>query len=357
MQERQLTPETSIIIPYFNSSNTLEYLINGIKSQRYLTFECILVDDGSSDDSFRLTDTLIQADPRFINVKRPAAYRPGGRGAKNYGFSLCKGAFIIFFDSDDVMLPDYLSLRIEYLKIHTQKHAVISHYYWKVKANEPRKRTFTYRSEVFENFTAWVRSDEFWINYMDYRFFYPPGNPMYRRSFIENKPMWDETTAIGEDHEYHARLFLQGLDLGLIDEATFDYMANPNSMIATSEAIKPLLSRSYGKMLVIDNVMKAFGHRQILVEKELFCQTKFLRRIVICKASPSKKKEAVDQMLDRIKHLFIMLGHSQNKINRTIRLLKLVIFFQRNTGRGHQLYTLIISDPHPTDDGKLFSIQ
>jgi glycosyltransferase involved in cell wall biosynthesis len=347
----------SIIIPYFNSKVTLERLVTSIKQQHYKSFECILVDDGSSDDSFRLTDALIQGDSRFINVKRPAAYKPGGRGAKNYGFSLSQGAFIVFFDSDDVMLPDYLSLRIEYLRTHTPKHAVISHYYWKVKADESQKRTFTYRSEVFENFTAWVRSNEFWINYMDYRFFYPPGNPMYRRSFIENKPMWDETTAIGEDHEYHARLFLQGLDLGLIDEATFDYMANPNSMIATSQAVKPLLSRSYGKMLVIENIVKHSGENSILIHKELVCQVKFLRQLLSLEEDKLLKKQGIGIMMERIKYLFKLLNIKNSRSKFLVLALNIVINFYAISNRGYFLFTFLIKDKNPTEDNKYFLIQ
>jgi len=348
----------SIIIPYFNSADYIGRTIASIATQTVKQFECLLIDDGSSDTSFELVNTIIADDGRFKNYRRDTKYRPGGRGAKNFGFSLCKGNYIVFFDSDDVMLPDYLAARINYLDSNPAKHAVITNYHWKVKENDGNnKRIFKYHAEFFNHFKENTKTTLFWLNYLDYRFYYPPGNPMYRREFIENKTLWDETTSIGEDHEYHARLFLQGLDLGYINECTFDYMLNPNSMIATSESVNPLLSRSYGKILVLDNLNKHLGTNPDLINKELVCQLRILRRIVACKSDLLSQTGAIRIMFKRVNRLLTLGGYNKVRKIWLNSILSSIVIWHLITKKGYKYYSLVLKDKNPTFEKTYFTIE
>ena len=331
-------------------------MIASVSNQNYPSFECILIDDGSTDNSFDYVNQLIQQDKRFRNESRPESYKRGGRGSKNYGFTLSAGKYIVFFDSDDIMEPDYLASRVDYLENNQEKDGVVSDFYWRVRPTDIKKRIYTYNRDIFQSFKLNVQQDWFWLNYMDYRFWFNPGNPMWRRVSLADKPMWDENTAIGEDHEYHARLMLQGLDIGIINGTTWNYMANDNSMMTTSEAISPLLSRSYGKMLVIRHILHYLGNRPCLTKKELVCQVKFLRRIVACKDEIQKKKVAIQTMLDRIKELMELLNYSAFQKKYILFVLKYLIFFHDKTGKGYSFYTLLIYDNHPTTENKYFQI-
>lgn len=348
-------PDVSIIVPYYNSGAYLDRLVQSIMRQEHERFECILVDDGSKDDSFDIATALIKDDERFCNVKRPEGYLPGGRGAKNFGFTLSKAPYIMFFDSDDVMLPTHISSRLEYLQQHSGKDAVVSDFGWRVVEGR-QKKIYRYNHSIFNGFRQNVKEDWFWLNYMDLRFWFNPGNPMWRRSSIEDKPLWDETTSIGEDHEYHARLMLQGLDFGHLESVTWDYMANSDSMISTSEAIKPLLSRSYGKMLVNRNILKYQGFRPSLVRKELTWQMKILRRIVACKEDTKEKSEAIATMKGRISDTMKLLGYGGMKRSLIISALHIVVSLHKSTGKFFQAYDMLIPDREPTMESKYFII-
>ena len=348
--------EVSIIVPYFNSKSSVGQMIDSVKAQSLKNFEAILVDDGSTDGSYEYVSELIANDERFTNIKRPDIYLPGGRGAKNFGYTISDSEFVVFFDSDDVMYTDYLSNRTAYLKKFPEKDAVVSDFGWRVRPGEKEKKIYRYNRDIFHGFRENVHQDWFWINYMDYRFWFNPGNPMWRRSSIHDKPMWDETTSIGEDHEYHARLMLTGLEIGIIDGIHWDYMANANSMIATSESIKPLLSRSWGKMLVIKNIEKHLGYRRILLRKELTWQVKILRRIVACKGKRGEMEEAINTMFDRINYIMDKLPYSRFKKALLLSTLKVIVQFNRRTGMAHRAYTLLIKDLSPTPEFNYFTI-
>jgi glycosyltransferase involved in cell wall biosynthesis len=350
-----LKGKVSIIVPYYNSREYLRRLIDSIRSQTHTNFECILVDDGSKDDSFGLVETLIEGDPRFSNKRRPDGFLPGGRGAKNHGYSFTDGEFIVFFDSDDVMHSDYLRDRVAYLSGNPRKDAVVSDFGWRVTPGG-KKRIFRYNRALFVDFTKNAKEDWFWLNYLDYRFFFSPGNPMWRRSSIDDKPLWDETTSIGEDYEYHARLMLAGLDIGIIDGVHYDLMANTSSMIATSESLLPLLSRSYGKMLVIEGILKHLGHRDDILKKELTCQVKILRRIVACDSDPEKKKEAVKTMLSRIEWIMDQLKYPIARKSLLSHGLRTVAKWHGRTGKFHRLYSILVKDGSPTTENAYFTI-
>lgn len=347
----------SIIVPYYNSQTYVNRLINSIKNQEYETFECILVDDGSNDNSFDIVNDLIREDSRFRNLKRSNNHLAGGRGAKNFGFTLCKGEFIVFFDSDDRMSANFLKLRVDYLKNNLNKNAVISDFYWKVRDEQLSKRRFTYNKELFKDFTRNIRKDVFWFNYIDYRFYFPPGNAMYQRKFIEKYPLWNEKTGIGEDHEYHARLFLDGLDLGLISLPTFDYMFNENSMISTSDNVKSLLSRSFGKMLVLRNLLVHFPKSDAILKKEFLSQCKILRKIMASNESRIIRKEAMSELFNNIDFIISKLTNVTFDWKFRFWCLKRIASIQLFYNKGFKLYNWILFDENPTFDNTYFYIK
>ena len=63
-----LDAKISVIIPVYNSFNTLEKAVNSVINQNYLNVEIILIDDGSIDDSGRLCDILSEKDKRIIVI-------------------------------------------------------------------------------------------------------------------------------------------------------------------------------------------------------------------------------------------------------------------------------------------------
>lgn len=106
-------PIISIIIPTYNRAALLPETLDSIVEQHFRDWECIVVDDGSTDDTAQLMQKYCKNDPRFIYLQRPKNRKKGGNAARNYGFEMAKGSYIQWFDSDDIMEPDLLELQLE----------------------------------------------------------------------------------------------------------------------------------------------------------------------------------------------------------------------------------------------------
>ena len=96
----------SIIVPVYNGEKYLADCLDSILAQTYSNFELILVDDGSTDDSFSICKNFEKKDKRVHVYK---IKNSGAGGARNKGLELAKGEFIAFVDGDDVVSKDYLS--------------------------------------------------------------------------------------------------------------------------------------------------------------------------------------------------------------------------------------------------------
>jgi len=109
------TGKVSIIIPVYNREQLLSETLDSILAQTYVNWECILVDDGSTDASLSVCNDYAQQDSRFKVFSRPASVKKGANGCRNYGFYHAIGEFIQWFDSDDLMEPDLLNSAIKFM--------------------------------------------------------------------------------------------------------------------------------------------------------------------------------------------------------------------------------------------------
>ena len=100
----------SIIVPAYNASSYLEETIQSICNQAYQSWEVIIVNDGSTDNTLEIIRSF--KDPRIQSTTQKNA---GVAAARNKGLFFAKGEFIVFFDADDLMTPDFLSERVNAL--------------------------------------------------------------------------------------------------------------------------------------------------------------------------------------------------------------------------------------------------
>ena len=116
----------SIIIPTFNRANLIVETLDSVLLQTYQHWECIIIDDGSTDNTEYIVGNYLKKDSRFRYYHRPKNRLKGGNAARNYGFELCKGEYVNWFDSDDVMDPDFIKFKILKFKKEKETDAVIS---------------------------------------------------------------------------------------------------------------------------------------------------------------------------------------------------------------------------------------
>ena len=96
-------PLISIIVPVYNRADRIGQTVDSLLAQTQQNYEIILVDDGSTDRSAEVIAPYLSN--RVFYYKQENA---GAPAARNYGFSMSRGEMIVFFDSDDLMLPSRL---------------------------------------------------------------------------------------------------------------------------------------------------------------------------------------------------------------------------------------------------------
>ena len=101
----------SVIIPVFNSLSTLRRCVESVLSQDVADMEVILVDDGSTDGSSSLCDTLAAGHDLIRVIHRPNG---GLSAARNTGIESASGQWLSFVDSDDELAPGTLKGNLEY---------------------------------------------------------------------------------------------------------------------------------------------------------------------------------------------------------------------------------------------------
>lgn len=96
----------TIIIPVYNKIRYLSTMLEQVRGQTFPDYECLLIDDGSTDGSGAVCDDFAARDDRFRVFHIPNG---GVSNARNVGLDHARGEYITFLDGDDEITPDYLS--------------------------------------------------------------------------------------------------------------------------------------------------------------------------------------------------------------------------------------------------------
>lgn len=129
-------PKVSVIIPLYNKAPYLKKALDSIASQTYTDWECIIINDGSTDDSATVAS-------QWINASRllPSAFclvsqeNAGVSAARNHGIALSQGEYIAFLDADDWWAPTFLE-RMLWLTEQYPEAGIYGCNYWYVKTGK-----------------------------------------------------------------------------------------------------------------------------------------------------------------------------------------------------------------------------
>nr|WP_315152640.1 glycosyltransferase family A protein [uncultured Flavobacterium sp.] len=111
-----MNSKISIIVPCYNQAEYLPEALQSVLNQTYQNWECIIVNDGSPDNTKEVALEWVKKDSRFIYL-----YKENGglSSARNAGIANAEGEFILPLDADDKVAPKYLELAIQSFEIDT----------------------------------------------------------------------------------------------------------------------------------------------------------------------------------------------------------------------------------------------
>ena len=104
-------PLVSVILPVYNGEQWLARSLGSLQAQTYQNFECVMVNDGSTDGSRAVCAALAEKDPRFRLLDKENG---GVSSARNAALAQLRGEWFTFCDQDDAMDPHSLEYAVDH---------------------------------------------------------------------------------------------------------------------------------------------------------------------------------------------------------------------------------------------------
>ena len=214
-------PKVSIIIPTYNSANTIAETIASVQQQSITDYEIIVIDDGSQDNTIDVVKSIIE--PRL----KLFPYQNGGVAiARNRGIDRATGEYIAFLDADDLWSPDKLASQIEALDRHPQAKVAYS---WVSYMDEQGKALFsgtpfTYQGDVYPQL-------------LQTNFLTNASNILVHRDVLNTVTGFNPQLAYTADWDFYLRL-AKNFKFAVVPQYQIFYRQCANSMSTKVEQLK-----------------------------------------------------------------------------------------------------------------------
>ncbi|QRM87796.1 glycosyltransferase [Lacinutrix sp. WUR7] len=217
-------PLISIIIPTYNRAHIIGETLDAIIAQTYSRWECIVVDDGSTDNTDEVLERYIKKDSRFQYYTRPKDRKKGPCSCRNFGFEKSKGDYVNFFDSDDLLKADAFETCLTNFLEETD--GVIMN---NVLTDFNTGKHLSSNS---------IQSANLLTDYFIGKITFLVCGPLWRRSFLEKQPyLFDETIRNVDDWDFNLRMLYANPQLIYLDDILIYYRKNHGSF---SEEVRKL---------------------------------------------------------------------------------------------------------------------
>ncbi len=213
----------SVIVPCYNVSSFIGNL-SSVFEQSYKELELILVDDCSSDDTWQKLQEFKQAHSDKRIIVHHNEQNLGVGLTRNKGFALSSGEFVVFWDADDQIEPDYIEKMLSQLN-QKQADFVCCAYYFHEGA---QVSVVPVEHELLESKTTLEIKHHF------FNFMCAVWNKLVRRSFIEQYNISFPDSAYGEERVWTMQLVLNANNIAFVEEPLYHYFRFPNSMTSWS---------------------------------------------------------------------------------------------------------------------------
>ena len=210
-------PLVSIVIPTFNRKNTILRTINSVESQTYKNIEIIVVDDGSTDNTRKVLENA-----KITNLKYIYQENKGACSARNEGTRHSSGSYLIYLDSDDILLPNCIEKVVNYFTVHDHIQAV----YWLIGVETSSGRIkLLNKYKLFGNIYKEVLKQ----GYLTSSSFI-----CISRRLVENGICWDESFPASQDDDFCFKIS-KNATIGLIDEILGIYKYDGGNTISENK--------------------------------------------------------------------------------------------------------------------------
>ncbi|MBT0608445.1 glycosyltransferase family 2 protein [Aequorivita echinoideorum] len=220
----------SIIIPTYNRAHLIAETLDSILAQTYTNWECIIVDDGSTDNTDAVVESYVRKDQRFQYHHRPKNRKKGANVCRNYGFELSKGEYINWLDDDDLIGVDKIKNQIA--KLANNEFAISTCAWGRFTVIED----FDIKElNIYKNYD---NGYELLEDYGQYDCFFPCHSFLISKDIIYEVGLWDESLTINQDGEFFSRVILAASKILYANNTNVKYRTHKNSRISKLSNLK-----------------------------------------------------------------------------------------------------------------------
>jgi glycosyltransferase involved in cell wall biosynthesis len=209
------SPLVTVIVPAFNYGSLIAYTLESLLDQEYRNWECIVVDDGSEDDTASVVNRYRNRDKRIVYVYQ----RNGGlSNARNNGLLQARGKYVQFLDADDLIESGKLQCHVQYLENNPGIDIVYggARYF---RMDRPNERRYSMRDDDAPWMPETSGSGEEVIRSLINANIMVVSAPLLRRRIIGQVGLFDEEISIIADWDYWIRCSIKGARFQYLDEA------------------------------------------------------------------------------------------------------------------------------------------
>lgn len=206
-------PKVSIIIPCYNRATLISETLECVKKIRYTNWECIVVNNGSTDNSVAVIQSYVDTD---IRIKLFSIKKTSLSDAKNFAIRQSSGKYILPLDSDDLIHPNYIPKAAEKLENNIELKVVYCNgKYFGDKKGKWHLLPYSFEQLISENCL--------------------PNTSLFRRTDYDKTKGYNPDLVINEDWEFWISLLETGGNVYKIPKTYFYYRKHGDSLITNNE--------------------------------------------------------------------------------------------------------------------------
>jgi glycosyltransferase involved in cell wall biosynthesis len=235
----------SFIIPMYNRANLVGETLDSVLAQTYQDWECIVVDDGSTDNSLEIVQEYCNRDQRIRIMSRPIEREKGAPTCRNIGVENTTGEYVYFLDSDDLLSPEFLQTIIDAIKKYPE--AEYAAFQFDAFLESPERPT--YHSRKF-NSAKGTLFEQIMMNHVQSN----TQTYLWKRSLLERSSMmWREGYHLLDDFDFAKRTICSASNGVWLDISCLIHVRHSN-VNSTMGNIKKNIDKKIKETLFFENV-------------------------------------------------------------------------------------------------------
>lgn len=242
----------SIIIPVYNRASFIGETLNSVISQTYSLWECIIVDDGSTDGTMEIIKDCCKKDSRIKIYSRPPHKSKGASSCRNYGIEIAEGDFIQFLDSDDLLHKNKLWAQLKVVDRYDNDTLFTG----KWGGFENPKDLVSRFKQKYYSYRTFNKNLKLLNCFGFYNEFFPLHVYLIPRDLIRKAGFWNEELSNNDDAEFFTRVILNSSRVVFVPNASVYYRYSSSNKLSSFDSKDKLVSAINSWKLIDENVKK-----------------------------------------------------------------------------------------------------